>query len=251
MLFDLRAPGRKRVIQVVYVVLAVVLVGGTILFGVGTGLPGIFGGADGTSGGQSLEDQRADQIKAAEKRIAANPNDAAAYAAVARLRYAAGLDDFPENATTAPPAAKAEFEKAATAWEKYLSLNPKTIDQGTANRMSAAFSPSGLNQPAKWADVQGIVTTAAEDEAEKRGEAVEPGTYVTLLTAQYAAKRTRQAKITERKLREVTPKELKKQVDAAIALAKNPDDPKAQAAAQAAQGTGTTGGTVTLPEDEK
>lgn len=251
MLFDLRAPGRKRVIQVVYVVLAVVLVGGTILFGVGTGLPGIFGGGNGNSGGQSLEDQRADQIKDAEKRIAANPKDAAAYAAVARLRYAAGLDDFPENATTAPAAAKAQFQKASAAWEKYLSLDPKPIDTGTANRMAAAYGPSGLNQPAKWADVQALVVTEAEDEAEKRGEAVEPATYLGLLQAQYAAKRTRQAKITEGKLREVTPKELKKQVDAAIAVAKNPDDPKAQAAAQAAQGTGTTGGTVTLPEDEK
>lgn len=251
MLFDLRAPGRKRFVQAVYVVLAVVLVGGTILFGVGTGLPGIFGGGNGDTGGQSLEDQRADQIKAAEKRIAANPKDAAAYAAVARLRYAAGLDEYPENATTAPAAAKAQFQKAATAWDQYLALNPKPIDPGTANRMSAAFGPTGLNQPEKWADVQGIVVTEAEEDAEKRGEAVEPATYLSLLQAQYAAKRTRQAKITEGKLREATPKELKKQVDAAIALAKNPNDTKAQAAAQAAQGTGTTGGTVTLPEDEK
>lgn len=251
MLFDLRAPGRKRFVQATYVVLAVVLVGGTILFGVGTGLPGIFGGGNGNSGGQSLEDQRADQIKDAEKRITANPKDAAAYAAVARLRYAAGLDEYPENATTAPAAAKTQFEKAARAWDQYLALNPKPIDAGTANRMAGVFAPTGLNKPDELADVQGLITTQAEDAAEKRGEAVEPGIYLSLLQAQYAAKRTRQAKITEGKLREVTPPAQKKQVEALIKVAKNPDDTKAQAAAQAAAGGGTTGGTVTLPEDEK
>lgn len=251
MLFDLRAPGRKRAVQATYVVLAVVLVGGTILFGVGTGLPGIFGGGNDNSSGQSLEDQRKDQIESAEKRIKANPKDAAAYAAVARLRYAAGLDEYPENATTAPAAAKTQFQQAATAWDKYLSLDPKPVDQGTANRMAGVFGPTGLNQPENWADVQGMITQQAEADAEKSGEPVDASTYLSLLQAQYAAKRTRQAKITETKLRAVVPKAQEKQVDALVKLAKNPDDKKAQAAAQAASGTGTGGGTVTLPEDEK
>ena len=250
MLFDLRAPGRKRAVQAVYVVLAVVLVVGTILFGVGTGLPGIFGGNNNTSS-TSLEDQRADQIESAEKRLAANPKDAAALASIAKLRYAAGLDDFPENATTAPAAAKAEFQKAASAWDKYLALDPKPIDVGAANRMAGVYGPTGLNQPAKWADVQGLIVSTAEDDADKRGTQVPASSYLQLYQAQTAAKRTRQAKITEEKLRAAADPSQKKEIDALIALAKNPNDAKAQAAAQAAQSGGSTGGTVTLPEDEK
>ncbi len=252
MLFDLRAPGRKRAVQAVYVVLAVVLVGGTILFGVGTGLPGIFGSNSNSASTQSLSDQNKDRLESLEKRVAANPKDAAAWGSIASLRFAAGVEQIPQDATSATPEAKQQFQKAADAWNRYQALNPDPVDVQVANRMATAFSPENLNRPADWADAQGLATQAVEEKAEKDGTPVPAETYVALLQAQYAAKRTRLAKITEGKLRAVAPKSDKAVIDATIALAKNPNDTKAQAALQKAQGGGTApGGTVTLPDDGK
>jgi len=249
MLFDLRAPGRKRAVQAVYVVLAVVLVGGTILFGVGTGLPGIFGGGNNTASTQSLSDQNQDRLDDLNKRVQANPKDAAAWGSIASLRFASGIEQIPQEATNATPEAKEQFSKAAEAWNKYLALKPDPVDVQVANRMASAFSPENLNRPADWADAQGIATQAVEEKAEADKTPVPAETYVALLQAQYAAKRERLAKITESKLREVTPKSEEKVLDATIALAKDPNDTKAQAALQEAQGGGTSpGGTVTLPE---
>jgi hypothetical protein len=251
MLFDLRAPGRKRAIQVVYIVLAVVLVGGTILFGVGTGLPGIFGGNSNTGSNETLSDQNKDRLEALDKRVKANPKDAAAWGSIASVRFAVGIEKIPQESATATPEAKAEFARAATAWDTYLKLDPDPIDVQVANRMATAFQPENLNRPAQWADAQGIATQAVEEKAEQDNTEVPPETYITLLQAQYAAKRERLAKITEAKLRAVAPASQKKAIDATIALAKDPNDTKAQQALQEAQGGGTApGGTVTLPEDE-
>lgn len=250
MLFDLRAPGRKRAIQVVYIVLAVVLVGGTILFGVGTGLPGIFGGNNSTGSTENLSDQNQERLEQLDKRVKANPRDAAAWGSIASVRFAVGFEKIPEDQTNAPADAKAEFAKAATAWDKYVALDPDPIDVQVANRMAQAFQPEYLNRPAQWADAQGIATQAVEAKAEKDQTDVPPETYITLLQAQYAAKRERLAKLTEAKLRAVTPKSQTKVLNATIALAKDPNDTKAQQALQEAQGGGTApGGTVTLPDD--
>ncbi|MGX6446710.1 hypothetical protein ACVU7I_01365 [Patulibacter sp. S7RM1-6] len=247
MLFDLRSPGRKRAVQALYVVLALVLVGGTVLFGVGTGLPGIFGGNNNTSQSVDLEDQQRDRLEQVQAQVRRNPKDAKALATLASLRYAAGVAKYGENDTKMPAAAKPQFEAAATAWEQYLALDPDPIDQSVANRMVAVFQTDALNRPADWADTQAALVQQAEDEAEQDGTKVAPAEYLSLLTAQYAAKRTRQAKITEAKLRDVTPKAQQKELDAAIKAAKDPN---------AATSTGGTsgdsgGGTITLPEDEK
>lgn len=256
MLFDLRAPGRKRAVQAVYVVLAVVLVGGTILFGVGTNLPGLFGGNNNSASTTSLSDQNKDRLKTLHKQVVANPKDAAAWGKIASLEFAVGSELIPEASSTAtttpvaPAAAKAEFAKAAAAWDKYTALNPDPVDPQVANRMAVVFAPENLNKPDDLADALGLATQAAEDKAAKAGTKVTPDVYLSLLQAQYAAKRTRQATITAEKLRASTPKAQRKLVDASIALAKNPNDTKAQAAVQAAQ-SGTTGGTITLPADKK
>jgi hypothetical protein len=248
MLFDLRAPGRKRAVQTVYVVLAVVLVGGTILFGVGTGLPGIFGGNSNNANTTSLDDQNQDRLDDLQKRVEANPRDAAAWGRIASIRFAVGTAKIPEDATTATADAKAEFNRAAQAWDRYVALNPDPVDTQVATRMATAFSPENLNRPAQWADAQGLATQAVEEKAERDKTDVPPETYIVLLQAQYAAKRERLAKITEGKLRAITPKSETAALNATIALAKNPNDTKAQEALQKAQG-GAGGGTVTLPED--
>jgi hypothetical protein len=246
MLFDVRAPGRKRLIQAIYLVLAIVLVGGTILFGVGTGLPGIFGGNN-DSGGIDLAKQQQEQLEKVEKQVAARPKDQKLLAQLASLHYAAGVSQIGDdvNSTTLPPKARAELLKAANAWQRYLDTDPNPIDPGLANKMVAVFSPDALKQPDNWANAQAIVTEAAVADAKARGQKPAVNAYLQLLTAQAAAGRKRQAKITADAARSVVPAAQRKELEAAI---KTAQDPKAAEKAAQAGGSGEAKRTVTVPE---
>ncbi len=111
-----------------------------------------------------------------------------------------------------------------------------------ANKMAAVFGPSALNQPNDWADVQGLVAQQAASEAEARGEDPPINVYLQLLAAQTAAERTRQAKLTEARIKELTPKGQEKAVKDAIAAAKDPN-------AQTPDTSAEPGRTITVPEE--
>lgn len=243
MLFDVRAPGRKRLIQAIYLVLAIVLVGGTILFGVGTGLPGIFGGNNDNGGGIDIAKQQQEKLEKVEKQVAAKPRDQKLLAQLASLRYAAGVSKIGENVVNLPPEARTEMQKAANAWQRYLDTNPDPIDPGLANKMVAVFAPDALKQPDNWANAQAIVTEAAVADAKARGQKPAVNAYLQLLTAQAAAGRKRQAKITADAARSVVPKAQRKELEEAIKTAQDP-----KAAEKAAQGGGDAERTVTVPE---
>lgn len=245
MLFDLRAPGRKRLIQGIYLVLAVVLVGGTVLFGVGTGLPGLFGGNNNTST-VDLEKQQADRIAQVQRQLAADPKDQKALITLASLQYSQAMAKLPENATETTPEVNTGLRQVVATWDRYLETDPKAIDPALANKMVGVFGPSALDQPNNWADVQGLLVQEADAAAEKSGEDPPINVYLQLLAAQTAAERTRQAKLTEQRIKELTPPGQEKQVRDAIAAAKDPD---AQTAGGASAGDGQSGQTITVPEN--
>lgn len=232
-------------IQGIYLVLAVVLVGGTVLFGVGTGLPGLFGNNNNTST-VDLEKQQADRIAQVKRQLAANPKDQKALVTLASLEYSQAMAKLPENATETTPEVNTGLRQVAATWERYLDTDPKTVDTALANKMVGVFGPSALNQPNDWADVQGVLTQQAATEAEARGEDPPINVYIQLLAAQTAAERKRQAKITEQRIKELTPPGQEKQVRDAVAAAKDPDS---QTAAGATTGDGQAGETITVPED--
>ncbi|MGE4425125.1 MAG: hypothetical protein AB7G37_01580, partial [Solirubrobacteraceae bacterium] len=192
MLFDLRAPGRKRFIQVTYVFLAVLLVGG-IFVGVGTGLPSFL---DTQGGGTDLLKQQEERLEKAEQAAATNPKDAAALASLASARYDVAVARTGEDATEVSGETKAGLKQAADAWSRYLALEPDPPNADVARKLATAFQPGYLNQTADWADAQAIVTQAAADEAEKAGRRPPVASYLQLVQAQVAAGRKRQAKIT-------------------------------------------------------
>ena len=86
MLFDLRGPGRRRTIKVIYSSLAVLMGVGLVLFGIGGAVSGglfdAFNGGGSTSSGDAFKAE----ITRLNKRIAANPSDPAALAELARTR---------------------------------------------------------------------------------------------------------------------------------------------------------------------
>ena len=160
MLFDLQSRGRRTAVKIVYVGLAVLIGGGLILFGVGTG----------TGGGGLLDVFNNDtqdtsaQISNAEKRaqraVRVNPRDAAAWAELARARYlrAGQGENYNETQQRFTEQGQEQLRSAAAAWERYLALEPSRPDANIARLMANAFAETALNQPAEAARALEIVT---------------------------------------------------------------------------------------------
>src|SRR3954451_3108936 len=103
MLFDLRARGRRRTIQVIYLFLALLMGGGLIFFGIGGNTAGGLFDAFKSNGGSSGSDSGlSKKVQAIQKRVQANRADAAAWAALPRAQYqVAGLgENYDQNTGT-------------------------------------------------------------------------------------------------------------------------------------------------------
>jgi tetratricopeptide (TPR) repeat protein len=141
MLFDLKGR-RKNVIKVTYLILAILFGGGLVLFGVGSNQ--VQGGlVDAILGNDSGSDTSAfeDQVTRAERAVRIRPKDERGWLALARAEYnlAVSGDNF-DRTTGFKKGALDELEKAAQAWERYLRLDPKRPDAGTATLMVQAYA---------------------------------------------------------------------------------------------------------------
>jgi hypothetical protein len=141
MLFDLRSPGRRRFIKVIYGGLALLMGGGLIFFGIGSdaqgGLSELFGNNDGAD--EALENQLED----AEKKLETTPNDPQALLELANARMAlsGAAGDLDEETGFSIPNSDSgdEATKAIDAWEQYLATKPKNPDAATASKMAPAY----------------------------------------------------------------------------------------------------------------
>jgi hypothetical protein len=164
MLFDLQSRGRKNFVKVIYLGLAILMGGGLVLFGIGTGTGGgglldVF-----TGGGSSTSAQVSSSEKRANREIRLHPQDPRAWADLARARYqTAGLGDNYDQAANQGAGAftdkgRAKLETAAAAWQRYLKLEPQHADTTLARLMATAYSETGLNDPAQAASAMEVVT---------------------------------------------------------------------------------------------
>src|SRR5579883_88981 len=127
MLFDLRARGRRRVVQVVYVGLALLFLVGFIGFGVGVGggggglFEGIFGNKEGSAGAGYAK-----QVASAEARVHKHPGEAAAWSALieARFHEAGGSEFYDEEKQQFTSKGKELLSKIAGEWNRYIALKP-------------------------------------------------------------------------------------------------------------------------------
>lgn len=164
MLFDLQSPGRRRIIKVVYAILAALLVIGLVGFGIGSNVSG--GGlSDLFGGGGSADTGFEDQISAAEDKVAANPKDEKAQLELVTLNLQAGntqLDSDPSTGQTIVTSdAEDSFNKAADAWDAYLKLKPAKPDSGAALQIAGTFFLLAQNSTSA-ADAQSQVQAAAD-----------------------------------------------------------------------------------------
>ncbi|MFL5908082.1 MAG: hypothetical protein ACJ75Z_10875 [Solirubrobacterales bacterium] len=132
MLFDLQSPGRRRVVRVVFGGLALVFAISFVFLGVGTGGGGfsfsdLFGGGGGSSASSAFDDQ----IEAAQKQLAVNPNDTAALAKLVQLHYSAGSQDVDSNGALTSDGEQ-QLREGADSWNKYVQVTKGNIDQTAA-----------------------------------------------------------------------------------------------------------------------
>jgi hypothetical protein len=185
MLFDLRGAGRRTTIKVVYLTLALLMGGGLVLFGIGGDVSG--GLVDAITERGATTDtgtgRYEDRVESAQRQTQANPQDAAAFAALARARYqlANAGDNFDQNTGQYSESGKSHLRQAAAAWERHLALDPKQADDGVASLMVQAYSQLGLNDPAKAVAAQEVITEVRPKSA----------TFANLAVLAYQAGQTR------------------------------------------------------------
>jgi hypothetical protein len=230
MLFDLKGR-RRRVVQVTYLGLAILMGGGLVLFGIGSsGTGGILDAITGSGGGANTSDVQKKYEKRAQNADAAlarNPKDQAALAESIRAHFAVAGLTTDDNTGEYTQKGKTELTRAGESWEALLALDPANVDPGIVRTAFQIYDSTALNQPAK--QVKPAQLIAAE---ENNSEA-----YVRLFAVATLAGDTRTAGLAEKK---------------AISLAATPDDKatvkesiataKAQIQAQQQQQSSSGGG---------
>lgn len=210
MLFDLQGK-RKRLVQVTYLTLAILMGGGLVLFGIGGEVSGGLVDAlsgQGTGGGNANQtiEQR---IERDRKALEANPRNTAALESLVRSHYQLATDDADPNTGAFGEEGKKELAQAGQAWQRYVEL-AKRPDDSLAGLMLQAYGETGLNKPEE-------ATEAAELVANARPSAV---AYLQLSQYAFKAGQTRKGELAGQKAIELAPKSQKKLVRQQVEAAK-------------------------------
>jgi hypothetical protein len=201
MLFDLRGR-RRRAVQGTYLILALLMGGGLVLFGIGGDVSGgLFDAIQGNSGGSGNEvvEKRIDRN---EKRARANAADTTALKALVRDNYALAVGDQDANATTFPASAKDDLRRAGSYWQRYLDAAKGKPDASLASVALRVYDVGALGQPKEAARAMTIIAGASNDFQ----------SYLQLVQYAALAKDARTADLATQKAVDLAPKNLKKDV---------------------------------------
>jgi hypothetical protein len=211
MLFDLQGK-RRRLVQGTYLILAILMGGGLVLFGVGSGniSGGLFDAITGKdSNSSSINSTVNKRITRDERALKLNPSNQAALADLVRSHYQLATEDADANTGAFGTQGKKELEKASSAWQRYTKVADKPNDS-LAGLMLQAYSEGGLNKPSDAAKAAEMVAAA------------QPSAQAYLNLTAYAAKAgdTRMANLAGQKAIELAPKAQKKVVRQQVAAVK-------------------------------
>ena len=139
MLFDLTGK-RRRAVQATYLMLAVLMGGGLVLFGIGGDVQGgifdAFTGEGGNSGnGNSIVEKRVDSN---EKKLKADPRNERLRKSLTRDYYQLATAQTNESGVFNADG-KANLRRAAANWQAYLALKPEE-----ARHLAGAAGAAGL-----------------------------------------------------------------------------------------------------------
>lgn len=156
MLFSLQSGERRRIRNIAYGALAVLVLLGLVGLGLGLGLG--FSGSSGSVGGPLRDPASArddedviarlsNQVQEADARIKANATDPDAWAdlATAHVRLAQVGENFDATANTYTAKGHRQLTAAGTAWNRYIGLNPSPPAERLARSMTQSFL--ALDQP--------------------------------------------------------------------------------------------------------
>jgi hypothetical protein len=197
MLFDLRGRGRRRTVQVIYLGLAVIMLGGLLLVGVGTGSGGgILNAFTNNGSGGSQQQVVSQQEKAALSATRLHPTDPAAWSSLVQARWSSAGQGSDYNSTTGQFTAngKKELTAATQAWQRYLQLT-KSPDTITATLAARAYSALA-NFPGE-ATAWEYVTLSNPSQV---------NAFECLAASAYAAKQTRKGDLASAKALTLVPK---------------------------------------------
>ncbi|HET6831698.1 MAG TPA: hypothetical protein VFH44_10160 [Solirubrobacterales bacterium] len=255
MLFELGGK-RKRVIQVIYVCLAVLMFVALVGFGIGGNVSGGIFDAVGLGGGDSASDPRYDaQIERAEQTLQTDPKDEKALLTLARTHFLAGqaaTETDEQGRVTLTDETLGRYEEATAAWERYLATKPKEPDDGVASLMVQSYSATASADPTQLEAAVDGAFRAAQVVAEARPSA---GTNLQLATYAYLAGEDEVAKQAEQAaLKDAVDSTTRNQIKTQLAQAKQQGEAIARAIKQSApdQGQlenplGDLGGTSPVP----
>ena len=212
MLFDLKGR-RRRVVQATYLMLAVLMGGGLVFFGIGGDVSGgLFDAFSDRSGsGSGLVD---DRIEDNEEKVEANPKDTAALQDLVRDYYQLANNEVNTDGTFSEDGLE-QLAKADEAWQQYIAAAEKP-KASLASLMINVYGPTALNKADEGAEAAEIITQADPKSAQA---------YLQLTQFAAQAGQKRKADLAGQKAIELAPKAQKAQVKALVEQAKNPTPP--------------------------
>jgi hypothetical protein len=220
MLFDLKGK-RRRVVQGVYLMLAILLGAGLVLFGIGSstsgGLGDLFGGGGGSNKGNDVVQKK---IDAAEKQLQVNPRNVAALGNAIRGHYQLATAKADPNTGVFSKDARDDLQQAADAWQRYVATNPKKIDVGLGRVMVQAYS--GLAQLSSGSQSSATRYWQGASEASEliAGQQPNPANYIALVQYATLAGQTNKADLAGNRATSLAPKSQRKAVQQQVTQAK-------------------------------
>jgi tetratricopeptide (TPR) repeat protein len=184
MVFDLRGR-RKRVIQVAYAALAIVMALSLFTVVGPVNLGDLFGGSSSSSGSNPFDSQ----IQRLERQLRKAPKDQKLLAELTRAGFNAGNAAIPRDASGNPTGLTQEavndFNKAGDAWQRYLKTKPGKPDTSTAQLAAQALLYSAA--ASSGIDFEPTVKAAAQAQAIYAAAKPSLNAYITLAQFQYLA----------------------------------------------------------------
>ena len=214
MLFDLRGR-RRRLVQVVYLTLALLLGGGLVLFGIGGDVSGGLVDAFRGGGGQSTDSALQDRIDREEEQLQANPRNERLLQELVRDYYSLATSQRESGSIGFPEEARDELRTAGSYWQRYL----EGADEPSADTATVAlqiYGEAALNRPKEEQRAATILAREANDTV----------SYLRLVQIATRAGDTRTADLAGQKAIDLAPKAQKKAVEQQVEQLKTP--PQAQ-----------------------
>jgi hypothetical protein len=208
-LFDLKGR-RRRVVQATYLMLAVLMGGGLVFFGIGGDVSGgLFDAfSDRSSSGNDLVE---DRIEENEDKVAENPKNTVALQALVRDWYQLARAEADPTTLQYTDEGQERLAEADEAWQLYLQAAKKP-DPSLASTMVQVYAPGALNKAAEGAEAAEIVAVADPN----------PQAYIQLTQYAALAGQDRKADLAGQKAIELAPKDQRKEVKAIVEQAKQP-----------------------------